>query len=529
MKNLRSILLLCLAALVGCIWVIGCTGGGLYDHHGPNVSPTVTPTSPTTVPTLSFPQGKTLTQLVTGRQYTYDIKLWGNSPNQPYVNFVDVGGTDYYWGENYFWTEALSNPNGKVAFDTLDRTKNKAITELASGLQQPKGMVLYRTYTDQNDPTKNEDWLFVSSDGDPSGGVINRYKIINGAVTETVELTNGIQGDINYVQLQTDMNGDLHIFATVDAGINSRIISVPADKSAGSYPMDIAELDSNLNQANGLLIFHHAPLDNITSSFLFVTERAATPDGQIKVYNISNWAAEGYPSVEPVVMATNQQKPSKMAFFPDIQLYNVQDQNGNTIDYYSHSATPQGYLVWTNFHSTNGQVVRVKVGPNNEGTNLKPTATPEIIAQSLKAPYDIIGFDNFRYLYLKEENGAITTEPYTGNKYNTFNSYLNEADNPFNMLYVSSNLTAVDGGTWYKIDVSDFSSGTPLTPASTGVESYLSTPTAFPLNGEVQVFMKGDGSTIDGEIFKVDLFFTSFNIETDGSEDGGIYLQQENF
>jgi hypothetical protein len=234
--------------------------------------------------------------------------------------------------------------------------------------------------------------------------------------------------------------------------------------------------------------------------------------------------------MNPTVIATNQQLPSKMTFVPDLELYYVFIPNG-VMNIYGHPQKLSGYLYWTNYNSTSGQLCRVRLVTNSAGNNLEVSGPVQIVADSLANSYDLIGPDDYRYVYFtgtSSGNQIKITGLSTGYSYNAWKEYEAKSSNIFKTLYVSSNKS---GGTWYEIDITKYNGSTPLSANSPGISNYLSNSVDFPFNGKIQMCLLVNPTNpgVNQQAFKKDMFFTIYNFDMGSSSNASIYEQDNTF
>lgn len=420
-------------------WFMGCTGEGVYDVEGPpeTATPTVPPSvSPTATgspqPTgTTGPVTETLTQLATGRANSFDLKLSGS-----YL----------------YWVEKSSSPQGSVFRVKTDGTGS--VETVISGLNNPSAM----TFASLSGST----YLFVGEGEGSTGGVIHRVKVSDSAFPSET-LTTGSSGELTYMSL---LGGSLY-FTRYAGGFDSAVMVT--ESFPDSIPVTPENVDTGISNA------YDVKSVSLTSavpvSFLLVTERLASPNGTVLLYNLTN--SEGYP-ITPMEIATGQQMPTRVTFQP------IYKTDNTTL-----VSPPQGYIYWTNYHSTSGQVMRQKIVFGSDGIEVKLDGSTEIVAQSLLSPYAILA-------------------PYD------ISSGATRAT--LNKLFVSKNRSSAENGNWYEIDISN-SSSFPLSPSSTAVSNLIGESVQYPLNG---IMSYGNANNIT-------LAFTAYNDATGGDNNGIIY------
>ncbi len=562
MKKVKIMVIGALVAFLALAWIMGCTGGGIYDNN-PSSSPSASP-GPTGKPTQVLEPGKKLDTIVSGKANIYNLIVWGNSFKFPYINVtLDDKDEVYSWQEQIFWVEKSANPSGRVYLTTYSRA---TYSQLISGLNLPMGFLMARKKTSA-DLSENEDYIFVSDRQDPTGGAIYRFtKDKDGIVADSqIQLTTGLQGEIPYMCFLTpwmskgdwddlEANQEIPILYVRNTGANTSALEMTnAHPEEGHYPAPPVSIATDLDHPHHLKVFHHFIPSNAidpntgeevqspdnANTFVFVTEQLDAPNGRVLMYNVSNWDDEGA-TFTPTVIATGLQKPSKMTFVPDIQKYKI-DTDGKISYGYGHSEKPAGYLYWTTFDGTSGQLWRARLVLNNDATNLKVEKV-EVVAQSLRNPYDVIGPDDYRYTYLRsaddgnDELHMIHTdgesyEQYMIMKYNTWAVYDENGSSFFHKIYVSSNRSQADGGNWYEINIDKFEEEGTLKPGDDGITNFGSESSWYPFNGVIDLYLlqaQSDEGYSYGKAFKKDIIYTGYTYP-DGNTQGYIYCQQYNF
>ena len=449
-----------------------------------------------------------------GRSNIFNIDLWGDDSTYPYVNISD----GIYTGQDVYWVESLGNPNGRIAV----KTNAKQGTDVITGLNLPGSFILHK-----HDDT---DYLMVADNGGGSGGALYLYDLSTTPATQTT-LVSGLQGDTRYIALDDPTSNEPYLYYAVDAGGTSSVLGRIEPYADTPTPEIIS---SSLSNVHHVYVYKQyipssatdpdtgasVSVQSDANTFVFVTERLATPNGRVLMYNVTNW--DGSTTLTPVDITAGggQNLPSKVTFVPDIQEYEVA---GDTE--YGHAYETSGTVYWTNYASNTGEVWGANLVLNSALTNMELSGTSERVATSLRLPYDIIGPNDFRYLFTTFSG----TNPVhtTGNKYNVWNSYENSDIGLFNRLYVSRNESRADGGNYYEIDLDSFTSGTPLTPGS-GVSSYVSESAQFPLNGKMQVYLYDPSDGTVPQAYRIDLFFTGKEFSV-GSDDTYIYIYKNKF
>lgn len=576
MRKLKVLVLGALILFLAASWIIGCTGGGIYDNGG--VTPTSTGTSspePTDSPTIvpGFSPGKELvTDFVTGETNIFNLMLWGNFVNIPFVNVEkgeDSSGNTIYtylWSEDVYWVE--KNSPGTVKRLTYDRFDaygggTDEVEDFGMGLSNPKAFLLARKSNDEDDIENYQDYIFV---GDDNASIYRYTRTPDGIDDDqTFTLTTNPEGDIHYMawaslrdlntpfdelEEEEEQHREVYFYYVRDQGSDSNVERIESNPlTAQTATSD--DLATDLTNPYSIYIYNHwlpnGALDPDTleevdtpdeaESFVFITEDTSSPNGRVLMYNVSEWDGESV--ITPVEIATSEQRPSKMTFVPDIEKYVVINAEEEEEVRYGHSRKPAGYLYWTNYHATSGQVRRARLELNDAETNLEVVET-ETVAEALGAPYHIIGPDDYLYLWFnysgdkaisrQSEGQTLVTQPY---RYTTWHVYDEKSSSFFKKFYVSSNRAAVDGGNWYEIDVSVFEeTGEPLTVGSEGIEQYYEDAVDFPLNGRMEAFFIVDpeDDPAFGKAFKKSLFFNvGYNLESTANDDTGIYILEHNF
>jgi hypothetical protein len=528
MKKVKIfVLIVMVVSLSCCFFFSGCTGGGIYD---PTPDPTETESpgpGPTSAPVVRFTTGKTLIRFAQGQSNIFNLALWGNSQFYPQVLVEVVNSVQYFVGETLYWVQTSSNPLGRVYTknNKYSVTSAQPISTPITGLNLPKALLVERNVTNAADPRNNVDFIYTAETGTQVGSNLLKYRrdARTGTTSLVTRMINDRPGTINYAVFDYPEAPTFIYYAFDTGGFNSGIERVSTNITSVMTPQVLA---NNLNQAHSLYVFNHETLNNegnlVYKDFLFVTEMVAGT-GRVLMYNITNW--NGTTSITPVVIATGQRSPAKMTFIPDIENYQFEE-----VSVFGHSNKPAGYLYWTNYDALEGQLVRARLESNLQGTDMRVVGTPQVVASSLRFPYDIIGPDDFRYVFLNGEVQGnainVTGMASLGMKYSTWNHYNTSNNNTFKTLYISSNRTQADGGNWYAVDTGRFT-GTTLTPASTAVSDYLSSTVDFPLNGKMQVLMLTDPVTAIGRVFKKDLYFTIYNFAGLVTNESGIYHSRE--
>lgn len=431
MKKIKISIMLMLVASLTVFWIIGCTGDGVFDvapespttfSPPPTQSPIITPTAtPTGSP---VPGEEDLKELATGRSNAFNIKELG----------------DYV-----YWVEKSSTPQGTVF--RIRKDGSGSVETIISGLNNPSGIVLATAGSDQ--------YLFVGEGVGGAGGSIWRVKLSESGFPQE-RLTSGIQGEIPYM----DNSGATLYFTRDSGGGNSAVMRV--EMFPDNLPAVSDEVNFNLSNAYDVKVVEAGFSGNIPVTYLLVTSRVAAPNGRVFLYNMTN---NPVLPVQPLDVSDAAQFPSRVTYQP------VSTAVG---------AAPDGYVYWTNFAPSSGQVVRQRV--KFEGGNVQLSGPKEIVAQSMKAPYAIMA----------------PADVTSGSAVGTLNK-----------LFVSANVAEAEGGNWKVIDISN-SSAFPLTPASSQITDLISNTVAFPLNG----ILNYAGTQT--------LYFTSYN-KVQGGSQGIIY------
>jgi hypothetical protein len=528
MKKVKVLILITLLASMSvCYFFGGCTGGGIYD---PITTPTITPTTtPTTVPTLTYSPTHRVTNFSQGQANIFNLALWGNSTFIPPTLVRVVDSVQYYIGEMVFWTEASTSPLGRVFERSRNHTSTapQVLRTAVTGLNLPRVILLERSTTDAADPSKNTDFIYVSESGTQIGSNLRKYlrHAQTGAVTQVTRLFNDRPGHIWYATFDHPYSPQFIYYGLDTGGVNSNLERIRTNLTAPGNPDVLAV---NLPGIHSVYVFNHFVPGVLSRRFLFATQKQSAPNGRVLMFDITNW--NGTTQLTPIEIAVNQNHPSKMTFVPDIQPYVVP---GGTI--YAHSLQIAGYLYWVNWSPSTGQVVRVRLSTNAQGQLV--VSTPQVVAQSLEFPYDIIGPDDIRPVFVtgRVTGSQVVVEGKTsGEFYSTWNSY-NQMAAPnnamFQTLYVSSNRDRAQGGDWYEIDLTRFNGTTAMVPGTglNNVRNYLPARTTFPLNGQMQFLMLTDPVTGIGRVFKRDLYFTIFNYEAATTGNSGVMQSEEVF
>jgi len=508
-------MLLVLCVFMAAAFIPGCTGGVEYryqsDDPAPPPPPPPPPPGPTGTPT--FETGKDLVEFVTGRTNIFNISLWGSDNIYPYAN--SSAGT--YTGQDVYWVESVGNPNGRVAVLSNSRVGDDVVT----GLNVPQAFALHRR--------NGTNYLFVAESGGGSGGSLYRYDLSTNPPTATT-LASGLQGEVYYMALDNPESLDPWLYYAVDAGGTSSVLARVVSHSTNPVPQVISTSLSNVHHVYVYSQFiPQGAVDPDTgddvsvqpnaSDFVFVTEDLGTPNGKVLMFNVSNW--NGTAPLTPVEInsGNGQNRPAKITFVPDIKEYLV---NGESR--YGHTDNTGGTIFWTNYASNTGEVWGARLEINGSGTNMEVTDGPKKIAESLRMSYDIIGPDDFRYLFTTF-NGNTPTHV-SGNKYDVWADYVANGNELFNRLYVSRNEARGDGGNYYVIDLNAYNDS-PLTPGN-GVSNFITENAQFPLNGKMQVYLYDPDDGSIPQAYRMDLFFTGMERDT-GSNNTYIYIFKNKF
>jgi len=309
------------------------------------------------------------------------------------------------------------------------------------------------------------DYLFVSDSGTPSNGVIWRVNVSKSDFPKE-QLTTGMTGDLIYMKSLGPL-----LFTRDAGGASSAIHETEAfPDQIPAIPEDVDASITNAYGINGFSILDPDDEDP-DEIFAIATERISAPNGRVLMYNFTGEDIV-YP-LTPFEVSSNEQMPTKVTFQP---VYT--DDNKNPV------FPMEGYVYWTNYSATSGQVVRQKVKYDKDLNKLELDGAREIVVDSLKFPYDI----------------KVPHEIATG----TLRATLNK-------VYVSINISKAEGGNWLEVDVSD-PDKFPLKPSDNEVKELISENVEYPFNG----VMEHTGS-------KITLYFTSYNDNTGGNNDGIIY------
>ncbi|MCE1246159.1 MAG: hypothetical protein LWY06_05910 [Firmicutes bacterium] len=447
MKTVKIFGLIVLLVALAGLWIIGCTGEGAYDTQpqptgsvSPTVSPTPTPTSTSTVtptPTGSpTPGAETLKQLVSNRANVFDIKI--------------VGGYLY-------WVEQTSTPSGGVFRIKSDGSGD--IETIITGLNNPSALG-FTTGDDGNT------YMFVGSSEGSTGAVIRRVNVSNSSFP-AVTLTTGASGTIPYMVVSGT------IYFTRNAGSGGSTLSM-VDAFPNATPTTAEDIGTSLTNAFDVKVFSNTMPGSTSRTFALVTERMSS--GRVLIYDITNTSVL---PITPVVVSSSNQKPTRVTFQPDYE-------SDNTTP-----VTPMaGYVYWTNYDGSSGQVCRQKIKWDTTANAVVLDGTKQIVAQALKFPYDI----------------KVPNDMCSGSLKGTLKK-----------LLVSSNISEANAGNWYVIDVSN-SNNFPLNPSSSQITDMSSTPMAYPLNGIVTYTSS-----------QLTNYFSSFNDATGGNNDGTIYYYRHKF
>ncbi|MCD4784124.1 MAG: hypothetical protein K8T10_09925 [Candidatus Eremiobacteraeota bacterium] len=455
MKKAKVFVLIIAILGFACLWIFGCTGEGVFDvSPEPTGTSTPPPTpSPTGTETPPQPGEETLREYATGRANTFDLRLYQHS----------VGSSKKY----IYWVEKSSTPQGSV-FRILSDGSGSVET-VVSGLNKPSAMHLQ---SGQESGGSAKDYLFVSESGTPTNGVIWRVNLTDSGFSME-QLTTGMTGDLIYMFSMGPL------FFTRDAGgASSAVHEVDAfPEQTPAIPDDVDSSITNAYGVSGISISDSNDASAPDEDFVFATERIAAPDGKVLMYDLS--ADEVVYPVTPFEVGSNESMPTKVVFQP------IYESDNKTPVY-----PMEGYVYWTNCSSSSGQLVRQKVKYDNANNQIQKDGTREVVAQSLKFPYDV----------------KVPHDIASGTLKGTLNK-----------VYVSSNISKVQGGNWIEIDVSD-STKFPLEPSDSQVSDLISAGVEFPLNGIM--FHTGTEITI---------YFTSYNDNTGGSNDGTIYYWNKSY
>jgi hypothetical protein len=526
MKRWKILTLLCLVAALSVGWIAGCTGEDETIGGGGGASPTVTP-SPTGTSGGNFPVVTVLTTLVSGRPSIFSAALWGLNTIYPFTNGDSSdGATGNYAGEYVFWVEKLGSA-GKVS--TFKNAKTFS-ADIATGLNLPSAFVLHRTSFFAG---ALKDFMFVADLGGGSGGSLYRYAISDSGNPRTAIAT-GLQGNVVYLDIDDELLANPYVYFTMNSGGSNN--SVLARVSAYTANAPIETLDSTLSLPHHVYVYKHyipagatdpasgTPVNEngAANTFVFVTQQAPLPNGAVYMYNVTGWNGSSPLSGSKVRLDDgSQSNPSKMTFVPDIEEYKV---GADTI--YGHSRKAGGYLYWTNFNFANSELWRVRLDMNSNGTNLAVTGAPVRVAQALRQAYDVVGPDDYRYVFTKlSSNKKVQV---TGFKYNVWAEYSKSGGKLFNQIYVSRNESQGDGGNWYEIDLTGFTDASAaLTPSSSQVKNYISQGALYPLNGVMQLLLydKEDGTV--PFVYEKDLYFSGSPFE--GGDSTNLYLYKNSF
>jgi hypothetical protein len=442
MKTIKIFGLLVLIVAIAGLWIIGCTGEGVYDTTPQptiSVNPTVSP-SPTITSTISpsptgtSVPGETLKQLISSRANVFNIGINGS-----YL----------------YWVEKSSTPEGAVYRIKSDGSGTKET--IITGLNNPSALGF------STDDGKT--YLFVSSSEGSTGAIIQRVSLDDSGFP-SVQLTAGSSGSIPYMVVAGS------IFYTRNVGGSDSSFSM-VDAFPDVTPAQPDDIYTSLTNAYDLKIFSGGITSSTTKTFALVTERVSS--GDVLMFDLSNTAVL---PIQPTVIASGMQKPTKVTFQPDFE---------------SDNSTPvvpmSGYVYWTNYDASSGQVRRQKVKWDTTTNSLVLDGSNQIVAQALLYPYDI----------------KVPNDVASGSLRGSLDK-----------VFVSSNVSEVNGGNWYVIDVSN-SSNFPLNPSSSGITDLMATTAAYPLNGIISYTSN-----------LVTNYFTDYNDSTSGNNDGGIYYFRKN-
>lgn len=517
MKTWKQMAILALVIFLSGVLICGCTGGEESSDGGgvspePTASPTVTPTG-TNTPT--FPTSDKLTTFVSGGSNIFNLQLWGDTNIYPFTDQTN----SIYTGEDVYWVESVANPNGRIAMQTNTRATG---IDVVLGLNLPGSFLLHRH--------NGSDYLFVADSGGGSGGGLYRYNISKPS-EDPVTLVAGLQGDVRYIAFDDPSSNNPYLYYAVNAGGSTSVLA-RVDAYAIKPEADI--LDNSLSNVHHVYVYrHNIPIGAIdptsgdpilpypdANTFVFVTENSANPDGRVLMYNVSGW--DGAKPLTPVVInvAGGKNFPSKITFLPDIEKYDV--VGGFT---YGHSLSIRGNLFWTNYSANQGELWGATLVLNSGKDNLQVDGSAKKIVQSLRFSYDLIGPDDFRYVFLQASGNKFVQT--IGAKYDVWNSYDEAGLNTFYKLYVSRNEPRGNGGNWYEIDLTGYNNA-PLSPATQYVKSYCSENAQYPLNGIMQILLyeKGDGSV--PQAFEKQLYFTGSSYDS-GTDNAYVYIQTNKF
>lgn len=513
MKKIGFYMVLILVAALSVTCIIGCTGGEDEAVGGP-ATPTPSPTTPGPSPTVgpSFPTGTDLKTFITGRANLFDVALWGNNNIFPFTN-VNNG---VYNGENVYWDELVPAPDGRVAVEANTRQTG---TSILAGLNFPSRPIIHRR--------NGVDTLFTTEQ-ESGGNIFKRYDLTNG--TELAEITGLPQGDLYYIAFDDILSNNPFVWYVTDAGIGDSSLGRIDPYDGGASPQNVSE---GLNNAHGVYVFKHrippndagVSVDASQDTFVFVTENVSTT-GRVLMYNVSGW--NGADVLTQVEVAVSQNSPTKMTFVPDITSYT---QGGTP--FYAHTQQPAGYLYWVNNVSNAGQLMRIRM--ETDSGVFGTVGAPEIVAQSLRQPYDVIGPDDYRYVFTQfngrnkiqvQKGAALSDEANLAWKYDVWNRYTQNNIPLFQKIFVSRNEEIGGGGNWYMVSVDQYDGTTPLSPGN-GVDNYMTSNAKYPLNGVMQLFLYDPNDGTVPLAYKADLFFSGSPFS--GSDDSQLYIYENNF
>lgn len=447
MKKAKVIILIIAILGFAGLWIFGCTGEGVYD-----VSPE--PTGTSTPPPSPSPTGTETPQPTPGGETLKQLVTGKANTFDLRLFKHSVGSSDEY----IYWVEKSTTPQGSVFRILSDGSGD--ITTIVSALNKPSAMHL-QSGTKPGGTKK--DYLFISDSGTPSNGVIWRVNVTDTGFSKE-QLTTGMTGDLIYM-----FAGSLYF--TRDAGGASSAIH-RVNEFPDQTPKIPEDIDSNITNAYGVHgITITDPDHTLDEKFIFATERIAAPNGRVLMYDLSG--TEVILPLNPFEVGSNESMPSKVTFQP---VY--------TSDNKEPVYPMEGYVYWTNCSSTSGQVIRQKVKYDDTNKQIQKDGPREVVVQSLKFPYDI----------------KVPHDVASGTSRATLNK-----------VYISINISKVEGGNWLEIDVSD-PDKFPLEPSDSEVKELISENVEFPLNGQVEHF----GS-------RIVIYFTSYNDNTGGSNNGCIY------